>query len=470
MTEHVESVDVETTDVGDGAEDSPTSRRRLFQIGLAGAAAVAGAAALDGLTSTPAGAATGGPLLIGDVNAPTLTTDVTTLNGQFAASTTLAQAGVHGNTTGGGTGVLGTSNDGSGVGYGVKGTITAGTGVYGSSGASGTYTSVGVEGVGNTGVIGTSNATSSQGGAGVVGNGVFALPGVKGIGSATGTGVLGTASGSGTGVEGTTGTGIGVLGSSTDATGAGYGVKGTITYGTGVYGSSGPNSTYTSVGVQGVGSTGVLGVANGTTSTSTAGVAGTGVGVAPGLQGTNTSGPALQLYPYGSTTLPGGDTGSLIVLSNGKLYYAYADGDWAPLSGVVPLPAPVRIVDTTSSGGSVGGIAGPLAPSSGARLTSVLTGAHGIPSQATALVGNFAISGVGGALLNGYGVATIFPAGVATPATANINAGAGCFAISNTVTVALGTGADLGKLAIVWDGGGPVPNAQAFFDVTAYIL
>jgi hypothetical protein len=73
-------------------------------------------------------------------------------------------------------------------------------------------------------------------------------------------------------------------------------------------------------------------------------------------------------------------------------------------------------------------------------------------------------------LLNGAGVATIFPAGVSTPLTANINAGAGCFAISNTVTVALGQGSSLGKLSIVWAGGGGPPHINAYFDVAGYIL
>jgi len=67
-------------------------------------------------------------------------------------------------------------------------------------------------------------------------------------------------------------------------------------------------------------------------------------------------------------------------------------------------------------------------------------------------------------------VATIYPAGAATPATANINAGAGCFAISNAVSVAFGTGGGLGRLSIVWGGGGPVPHVQAYLDVTGYVL
>ena len=46
----------------------------------------------------------------------------------------------------------------------------------------------------------------------------------------------------------------------------------------------------------------------------------------------------------------------------------------------------------------------------------------------------------------------------------------GCFAISNAVSVSFGAGGSAGKVSIVWDGGGPVPNAQAFLDVTGYIL
>jgi len=100
----------------------------------------------------------------------------------------------------------------------------------------------------------------------------------------------------------------------------------------------------------------------------------------------------------------------------------------------------------------------------------VLTGANGIPDGAVGIVANLAVSGVGGALLNGFGVMTIFPAGEPIPATANINAGAGCFALSNLVNVAFGAGANAGKVSIVWNGGGAVPNAQAYLDVISYIL
>lgn len=153
------------------------------------------------------------------------------------------------------------------------------------------------------------------------------------------------------------------------------------------------------------------------------------------------------------------------------MWYSYATNEWVQLNnGIVSLPAPVRVIDTTSSGGSVGGIAGPLTPGATVHTSSVLTGTHGIPAQALGVIGNFAISGVGGAVLNGFGVATIYPAGVAPPPTASINAGAGCFAISNAVTVKFGSGSSAGKVSIVWGGGGSVLPAQAFLDVTGYIL
>lgn len=200
-----------------------------------------------------------------------------------------------------------------------------------------------------------------------------------------------------------------------------------------------------------------------------AGVSGVHNHGGPGVEASSTGGPQLYLVPGGASPPGLPATGQFFVASTGLLYFSFGAGAWTPLNSVVPLPAPVRLIDTTS-GGSVGGIAGPLVPGATVHTSSAFTGGHGIPSNAVGMIGNFAISGVSGALLNGYGVATIYPAGDATPATANINAGAGCFAISNTVTVAFGTGGNAGKVSIVWNGGGPVPDAQAFFDITAYII
>jgi len=150
----------------------------------------------------------------------------------------------------------------------------------------------------------------------------------------------------------------------------------------------------------------------------------------------------------------------------GGLWSSDSSGAFHPVLSVVPLAAPVRVINTTDG---TGGIVGPLTPSATPHVSNALAGTNGIPATAVGVVGNLAISGVGGALLNGFGVATIFPAGIATPSTANINAGNGCFAISNTVTVAFGTGLNAGKVSIVWNGGGPVQSAHAFLDVIGFL-
>jgi hypothetical protein len=223
-----------------------------------------------------------------------------------------------------------------------------------------------------------------------------------------------------------------------------------------------------SIGIKGTGVIGVQGVTDGGATFAGPGVLGVGNATGAGVEAQNAAGASLQLDPFGTSTLPATSSpGQFIVLSDGSLHYSYASNQWVPLTnGIVPI-APVRVINTATG---AGGITGPLAAGAAVHTTTAIAGTNGIPLQAIGVVGNFAISGVGGALLNGYGVATIYPAGAATPATANINAGAGCFAISNSVTVGFGTGGNAGKLSIVWGGGGPVPNAQAYFDVTGYIL
>jgi len=231
-----------------------------------------------------------------------------------------------------------------------------------------------------------------------------------------------------------------------------------------VHGTQSATGTIAHFGVQGVASTSfpTHAPAGG------AGVSGIHTNQGPGVMAQSNNGPQLYLVPAGTATPPGiPATGQFFVGSDGLLHFSFGGGAWTPLNTVVPLPTPVRVINTVSG---VGGIVGPLAPGAAIHTSNALTGANGIPTNAVGLVGNFAISGVGGALLNGFGVATIFPAGAATPATANINAGAGCFAISNAATVAFGTGLNAGKVSIIWGGGGAVPNAEAFFDVTAYLI
>ncbi len=145
-------------------------------------------------------------------------------------------------------------------------------------------------------------------------------------------------------------------------------------------------------------------------------------------------------------------------------------GTWVPIYSVVPLLSLVRVISTPSGGGNTGGLTGPFAPNGNTHTTTVLTGgATGIPDIAVGVVGNLTIS-ANGNTLNGNGFLTLFPGGTSNPGTSSLNSGGDAFATSNGVTVALGTGADAGKLSFSWQGGGSPPACQVFLDVTAYIL
>ena len=299
----------------------------------------------------------------------------------------------------------------------------------------------------------------------------FGLYGVvvaeSGIGATEGSAVVGDTNGNGPGVEGLSGTG-------------GIGVHG-------VAGGSVLNATSLTAGVVGDSSDrhGVIGITTGDFSGGVIGEDASITASSAGVIGTSSAGiggyftgqhAPLQLGTGSGTGPPTGaghNQGEFYVDSHGAIFYCYSgDGgttsEWVALTnGTFPIP-PVRVIDTTAG---TGGITGPLVPGSTVHTSNAIAGTDGIPAAAVGVVGNLAISGVNGALLNGVGFATLFPAGGATPATANINAGAGCFAISNAVTVGLGSGgSNAGKLSLVWSGGGPVPSAEAYFDVTGYIL
>jgi hypothetical protein len=312
--------------------------------------------------------------------------------------------------------VYGTDTSGSG-GYGVSGISERGIGVYGTLSS------------GRSGLIGQSNVSA------VVGD------------TSNGTGVAGLSSG-GNGVYGSSSNDDGVVGQTSADHQSGVLGNNVSTGGTGI-------------GVFGVSQTGT-GIVGLTFSATECGVA----------SSNNGGGPTLSLGPSAATLPATCSPGEFIVLTDGSLHYCETLNEWITLGSGGSSPSvvtidPVRVINTTTG---EGGITGPLVAGSTVHTSSVIPGTNGIPANATAILGNFAISGVGGALLNGYGTATIFPAGIATPATANINAGAGCFAISNAVSVGVGTGGSAGKLSVVWDGGGPVPNAEAFLDVTGYII
>jgi hypothetical protein len=150
-----------------------------------------------------------------------------------------------------------------------------------------------------------------------------------------------------------------------------------------------------------------------------------------------------------------------------RCVFSGTPGTWLPLSSVVPLAFPSRVLDTRTGSG---GLTGPFAPDGTTHTTSDLIGGlTGIPDGAVGLVGNVAITG-NGSLLNGDGFLTLFPGGQSNPGTASLNAGAGAYATSNGVTIGLGTGLDAGELSFSWQGGGSPLPCQVILDVTAYIM
>ena len=357
-----------------------SGRRDLFK--TAGAAAL-GATVIGLLDAAPAGAADGNPVLLGEVNAASATTEVDTNTGDGLLGTTSAN---------GSAGAAGSDVSTSG-GYGVYGQSTNGVGVYGTrptqSGMGPVIAAVVGDSGSSEGVIGLSSHGDAIGG------------------QTSATGASGIA-----GFDTSVGGGVGLFGESTN----GYGLV--------IYGGLAPLRMY--------------------------------LGVAPGAP---SSGAHLL--------------GELYADSNGtfwKCVVAGSPGTWVPLYSVVPLPAPVRVLSTPSGARNAGGLTGPFNPDGVTHTTSVLTGGvTGIPAIAVGVVGNLAISG-NGSTLNGDGYLTLFPAGRTNPGTSSINAGGGAFASSNGITVALGTGADEGKLSFSWQGGGSPLPCQVFLDVTGYIL
>ncbi len=175
-------VSTEEHDVVD-AEQRPalTSRRRMFQMGSIGAAALAGGVVAEALGAQAASAADGGNMVIGQANTSSTVTSLSNNN---------PNAGVAFEATSGGTrpvaGIIGTGSpgvQGNGTGATVNGPGVVGTG------------NPGVQGSGNPGVKGT---TSSNKQSGVVG--------------------ADTSSGGGTGVLGTSSHGVGVSASSSHGT------------------------------------------------------------------------------------------------------------------------------------------------------------------------------------------------------------------------------------------------------------
>jgi len=321
---------------GEEGSGAPRYGRRLLMLG-AGAAG-AGLAAALAASADPAGAANNSPVELGESNAASGSTQITTSAGNGLNGLTTSPesyscgvygqaqagigvlgtpasrsgllgaggnptiAGVVGDSGAGVTGVLGLATSSTGVegistsGTGVEGISTNGTGVEGLStngtGVQGTITG---ETNGQSGVAGIDNSSLGTGGHGVYGR------------SAQGTGVYGTqTSTSGLlrtfgvpingGVIGDTGDGTGVVG-----LGSSNGVFGQSTEGTGIVGVSASD-----VGVSGYSSTGtgVYGWTGGASSMGQAGVSGTdgSTGGGYGVYGFSVNGDGVYGSIVGSNT------------------------------------------------------------------------------------------------------------------------------------------------------------------------
>lgn len=144
--------------------------------------------------------------------------------------------------------------------------------------------------------------------------------------------------------------------------------------------------------------------------------------------------------------------------TNGVLWLTNTDGSWRRMNSLIPI-APVRVIDTRSSQGSIGGVTGPLAANS--VHTWTIGGTHGIPANAVGIIGNLTAITPQAA-----GFMTIYPTGQAAPAATSVNYLAGVPAMSNQCTVLLG-GSNKTQVNIYVSGNG---STQCVLDVSGYII
>lgn len=137
---------------------------------------------------------------------------------------------------------------------------------------------------------------------------------------------------------------------------------------------------------------------------------------------------------------------------------------YVPLSQYVPLPQPVRVVDTRTAYCQQCG-AGAL--QSGEIRNFQVNGLAGVPAGATSVVVNVTACGSGDAGCHGgtSTYMTVFPAGTQRPITSNINAAAGSN-IANLVTVAAGDDGSNHQIS-VFNNSGPF---DVIIDVEGYYI
>jgi hypothetical protein len=135
---------------------------------------------------------------------------------------------------------------------------------------------------------------------------------------------------------------------------------------------------------------------------------------------------------------------------NGVLWLSNADGlTWRRVNSMIPM-TPFRKYDSR-----------PTARPANSITTIQIGGQNGIPADAFGVFGN--LTAIGPAA---DGFLTMYPAGQGVPGVNSLNFTRGVTALSNFVTVPLGTGANVGQVSVYVSGNG---STNVIFDVQGYI-
>jgi hypothetical protein len=340
-------------------ETSRAVGRRGVLRATAAALAAAGGAALIGKGATPAQAANGDTITVGNTFSGTATTelDVTGAPVGFKVTNNLAFTGIQG-TSASGDGVSGNSTSG----IGLVGRSSSGMGVFGSTDSSTNFGVMGTNfsGPGIAGFGADASATAPISGVGVGAWGVSssAAAGVEGDNSTSGPGVFGGNTGSGVGVAGFGG----AANATAPVSGSGVGVWGVSTAGAaGVEGnnvSGGPGVYGVSIG----GGHGVLGSSTGSAFAVYGTNSNTGTGVYGDSQGgmglwgvTNSSGQGIASPAVAGSNIAGGT--AIAGFTDGPNSIGTAGASNSGLGVYGSSQSSVGVLGYTDTGSAVVGVA-----------------------------------------------------------------------------------------------------------------
>ncbi len=167
----------------------------------------------------------------------------------------------------------------------------------------------------------------------------------------------------------------------------------------------------------------------------------------------------LAIVPQGQAGATGQGAaidGAVWADSNGALFNAKYS-DWYPMSSVVLLGAPTRLLDSRVTPGPAATLW--HAPLSANQIRALQVGGKGgIPNNAKAVIGNITILGP-----TANGNLSFFPTGAAVPTTASITFLTGAF-LANFNMTGLGTG---GQVTIQNQSSG---NTDLVFDAVGYVI